>query len=821
MYHSVPKLINEFICKEKPTAKEFFMSNRRLSKENKSILRYFDQYTLEAIMIHVLSSIFSCIEDRPAARVATLIDRLDSTVRLQAKLFFERKTNSSIDSKSVYELLKTKNPMVFGTLLVEFMEMRGLISLLKDLSPPSNVVPTKKSQKKEEKEYYIKKHHYAICNFDMNLLPIKLNLPMVCKPTDWAPYNDNEIPQSITDLHGGYLSRSIGAINRHRLLTSRDLSHFYIKLEMDWPNLCHIINVLQSEAFEINKTVLNFIKKNYDELVKTGLLMPKYLASLNLKEATNLLRNTYFRDKSLGDILTYQEILNEFLLRVQRARYEVFLLKLADAYDGYQFDLPAFLDFRGRIYRSGILHFHERDLARSLIVFSRIGELPDDKEKYDKVMSDMANMLFASSSFHYAKFSTYEDAIHWSISSRAFYTNKDTGLLDQKCLINFAVGASNPFQFIRTILCIELNSPDARSIPITQDASASAYQLMSYFLLDTKLAEHTNLIPSKTNNVCINDIYTFFLDELKKYLPTNKLFNEDLNPDLYEIICSRIARKLIKSLFMPIIYGKTVISMANDIKSHLPFLNQKECSKLATVFHQFWREQFPGITSLMSTIRTIGWFSAALDRPVFYSIPEFTTVQDYMKMEPIDIWLYDRLHKKRRKVTLRVPTNDRDRRKTEVSTFANFIHQKDALLAMYMIDNIQRQLEAPVYTVHDNFITTALNAHHVAEIYTHNMCRLPRPLSIINWFILINLDLNVNSFNLEYSIPTEYLQSTLEGRKPEKISPQTWKNKISLLLNSYKAYSTIVKDPDNSGLLLLRKSMMDWGYHPYNYSLHL
>ncbi|GKE67436.1 hypothetical protein Tco_1521597 [Tanacetum coccineum] len=28
--------------------------------------------------------------------------------------------------------------------------------------------------------------------------------------------------------------------------------------------------------------------------------------------------------------------------------------------------LPAFIDFRGRIYRSGILHFHERDLARSL-----------------------------------------------------------------------------------------------------------------------------------------------------------------------------------------------------------------------------------------------------------------------------------------------------------------------------------------------------------------------------------------------------------------------------------------------------------------------
>jgi DNA-directed RNA polymerase len=55
--------------------------------------------------------------------------------------------------------------------------------------------------------------------------------------------------------------------------------------------------------------------------------------------------------------------------RIQRARYEKFIIRLASAYDGYTFDLPAFIDFRGRIYRTGILHFHERDLARSLILF--------------------------------------------------------------------------------------------------------------------------------------------------------------------------------------------------------------------------------------------------------------------------------------------------------------------------------------------------------------------------------------------------------------------------------------------------------------------
>lgn len=52
------------------------------------------------------------------------------------------------------------------------------------------------------------------------------------------------------------------------------------------------------------------------------------------------------------------------------------MLDIADAYQGYQFYVPAFIDFRGRIYRSGILHFHERDLARSLIIFA-------DKKHYE------------------------------------------------------------------------------------------------------------------------------------------------------------------------------------------------------------------------------------------------------------------------------------------------------------------------------------------------------------------------------------------------------------------------------------------------------
>jgi len=38
---------------------------------------------------------------------------------------------------------------------------------------------------KKKKAYYIPKTLFAVCNFDLGLLPINLNLPMVCKPVQW------------------------------------------------------------------------------------------------------------------------------------------------------------------------------------------------------------------------------------------------------------------------------------------------------------------------------------------------------------------------------------------------------------------------------------------------------------------------------------------------------------------------------------------------------------------------------------------------------------------------------------------------------------
>lgn len=127
------------------------------------------------------------------------------------------------------------------------------------------------------------------------------------------------------------------------------------------------MNTLQAHAFEIHKDVLTFIKQNYDLLVKSGLLVPRFRASLNIQKAVDLLRMSYLEERIDPSMMNVCNLLKEFMVRIQRARYETFIINLASAYEGYRFSLPAFLDFRGRIYRSGVLHFHERDLAISLI----------------------------------------------------------------------------------------------------------------------------------------------------------------------------------------------------------------------------------------------------------------------------------------------------------------------------------------------------------------------------------------------------------------------------------------------------------------------
>ena len=646
MFKTAPNIIRLLIRDKEVNAKDYLRS-MELEKDDIELISEFGQYTIEALIVHVLGMVFNTVESSAMIRVASLVERLESSVRIQGLLLKSRRIQNklSIDNDNIKESgtvrkrskLEKKYP--FGSGLVQFMEERGLIKLIHDSSGSVRA-------NKKKGHYYLPCNLYAICLFDLSLLPIKLNLPMVYPPQNWrSACPPGERPNTLSDLSGGYLSGPTGDIyDRYRLLSTGDINNFYIDIGRDdnYKTLCEIMNKLQSQCFKINSDWLKFIQDNEALLVENNLLMPKFLASMNINDVSNLLRKLYMKDDAIKKLSSFNDMLSTLFKNIQRARYEQLIIKLAIAYDGYHFYLPAFLDFRGRIYRCGILHFHERDLARSLIVFA--------DHKSSTINNIDKKTFIAATSFHYKSFVTVEESLDW------FYNNASE-ISDNP--IEYARDAKRPFQFLANIIGTTQDMDHIlTSIPITQDASASAYQIMSYLLLDEAMAMKTNLIPSPDGK--IQDVYSFFLEELKEFMKA------ELDNNLSTIVCSLLTRKLVKGIYMPIIYGKTLMSTAHDLKEHLSyFITHKECFDVASVCFKFWKMKFPGMNSLIRLIRNIGWIASARDFPVFYRVPEFTTVQDYMIMEPINIWVYDKLHKKRRQVTLRVSTSKRDRRKSE------------------------------------------------------------------------------------------------------------------------------------------------------------
>ncbi|KAH9304471.1 hypothetical protein KI387_008875, partial [Taxus chinensis] len=169
-------------------------------------------------------------------------------------------------------------------------------------------------------------------------------------------------------------------------------------------------------------------------------------------------------------------------------------------------------------------------------------------------------------------------------------------------LIHLALKASDPFQFIDKVLSNERVTDIDRihglnSIPMTQDASTSAYQIMSYLLLNTEMGRGTNLISSPERD--IQDLYKCLKDELLEFL-LSRLDSK------YAIIESRLTRNLAKHLFMPLIYGKTVITMASDIReAYGPLLRPKDYYHIAKIFHEFWINKYLDIANLMKLINLI------------------------------------------------------------------------------------------------------------------------------------------------------------------------------------------------------------------------
>lgn len=228
-------------------------------------------------------------------------------------------------------------------------------------------------------------------------------------------------------------------------------------------------------------------------------------------------------------------------------------------------------------------------------------------------------------------------------------------------VIDYVTNAKHPFQFLsRVVHMYEPLEDQYTMIPVSMDASSCAYQIMSSFLLDEKLAVCTNFL-KKDDSDHIYDLYESFIEDIKQDLVNPAC---TLKASLRDALKKNLTRKLVKAIFMPIVYGKTQHASAEDIYSELSFILQKnECYDVAAYLFKVWQTQNPAIVGLMSLFHNIGWFASYLNRPVKYDSYLLQTIKDYTVHKTTYVWLYDRKKKKRYQVTLSRPTIQRNKSK--------------------------------------------------------------------------------------------------------------------------------------------------------------
>lgn len=467
----------------------------------------------------------------------------------------------------------------------------------------------------------------------------------------------------------------------------------------DYRSLCKVINKLQRVPFTINSDVLQFLLTHEDVFVSFGLLMSKFLENVSITTISEFLRSCLIENELKE--FQYGELVECVKKTVQRCRYERLILGLAEAYNGYKFYLPAFLDFRGRIYRCGILHFHESDLARSLIVFADTDK-PDSKHK---IVSNNPIIKIVNQKFRDINLELGDLIVLSHYDNKLIYgqdTDKHLAVLKKDEAMGL-MEAKHPFQYLAS--CVnkkkKVHYNISEFVLVTKDASSSAYQIVSFLNLDKILAIKTNRITPPDGKP--EDLYSWIQDELKSFMDSDP----ELDKNLSRVVSMHMDRKIVKSFFMPMIYGKTLMSAVNDLRDVFSqYITRSECYKVGRSFYRFFKSKFSATNSLIRLIRLIGWFTSSRERPNTYGVGYVTTVQNYLKKVPCHIWVYDPVKKKRKRVTLRVESNKPDTRKTETATFVNFIHQIDAYLAMRVVHRMQRSFaySAPIYTVHDNFI---------------------------------------------------------------------------------------------------------------------
>ena len=121
----------------------------------------------------MLGKLYNCNHELSMIRVSTLLMRLDKMVRVRAEIIKMKNLSDSEDLNTN----KGKKKCEIGKELIEFILETGFI-IIHNIKDDLSFV-------KKAGKHYLPSKCYVVCNFDINQLPFKLNLPMTFLPSKW------------------------------------------------------------------------------------------------------------------------------------------------------------------------------------------------------------------------------------------------------------------------------------------------------------------------------------------------------------------------------------------------------------------------------------------------------------------------------------------------------------------------------------------------------------------------------------------------------------------------------------------------------------
>ena len=374
------------------------------------------------------------------------------------------------------------------------------------------------------------------------LFPKQLTLPMRCYPQDWI-INKLRMAES-----GGFLLSEFTNISYQGYLDSKSLQMHNHRLYVK--NSIKQINKLQKVKFTINDKMINFINKYQFELTDTDTLLitDKWI---HLIEDTLLSLNKKWSSVYSKAEDAHKAITTERITKQNETLRNQDMLDIAKLFKGKTFYWPAVHDFRSRIYRIGHLNIQQNTFVRSLIRFHTNKALTNRKKnshtakQFDKLLQEVLVE---------EKLIKKWDTI---FGDRLIHNDRFEELLMQGLL-------AKELSFIQVAQLLSIREGAYHTVGIFYDASASAYQIMGVLNGDEKLCQLTNVLKSESGQK--QDLYQHVLENVFTNLSFSNLNVQDAEfVKMYIKYFEKNAdRALVKSIVMPLIYGKTSIGFAED-----------------------------------------------------------------------------------------------------------------------------------------------------------------------------------------------------------------------------------------------------------------